>query len=253
MRGLEKPQPPANVSPDGQTPRRFVDAEWEFLADLEGRANKAQFARSEFDQIDKAKLREVMYGEQRSICVYCERRLSEGSPPPQVEHWRPLSASPEFAFHWKNLYLSCSTRDTCDSRKSARRLSAKDTDPDLPWPIDFAYEDVVGFTSGGHVFVNSDVTLDEPTRNALELAIDDREEDGRRRRAILNLNHPTLREARRAALDSERKALELQLGQHTPSADERAVRASQILARDPLPEHVSIRVAWLRKTLGQGS
>ena len=253
MRGLEKPQPPANVSPDGQTPRPMVDAEWEFLADLENRTNKAKFARSEFNQLDKAKLREVMYGEQRSICVYCERRLSEGSPTPQVEHWRPLSASPEFAFHWKNVYLSCSTRDTCDSRKSARRLSAKDTDPDLPWPIDFAYEDVLGFTSAGRVFVRSDVTLEEPTRSALELAIDDREEDGRRRRAILNLNHPTLREARRAALDNEREALELQFGQNTPSANERAVRASHILSRDTLPEQVSTRVAWLLDALGQGS
>ncbi len=252
MRGLEKPQPPANVSPDGQEPRRFVDAEQGFLADLEGRPNKVGFARSEFNQLDKAKLRQVMYGEQGSICVYCERRLSEGGSP-RVEHWRPVNAAPELALHWNNLYLSCSTRDTCDNRKGAGPLKAKDTDPDLPWPTDFTYEDIVGFNTAGYMYVRSDVTLDEPTRSALELAIDDREYGGQRRRAILNLNHPTLRAARSAALDSERTRLRQSFGQHTPSAEERAVRASQILVRAPLPEHVSIRVAWLRKTLGHGS
>ena len=253
MRGLEKPRPPANVSPDGQVPRPFVDAEQEYLGALGNRSNKAQFARSEFNQLDKAKLRQVIYGEQGSICVYCERRLSEDASPPQVEHWRPLSAVPEFAIHWKNLYLSCSTRDTCDSRKGARPLKAKDTDPDLPWPTDIAYERLVGFTSAGYMYVRSDVPLDRPTRNALELSIGDREHGGRTRRAILNLNHPTLREARSAALDSERTTLGLGQGSPTPSQEDRAERAAQILGRNPLPEHVSIRVAWLRKTLGRGS
>ena len=78
MRGLEKPQPPANVSPDGQALRPFVDAEQEYLAALGITANKARFARTEFNQLDKAKLREVMHGEQGSICVYCERRLVGG-------------------------------------------------------------------------------------------------------------------------------------------------------------------------------
>ena len=253
MRGLDKLQPPANVSPDGQEPRRFVDAEQDFRAALVSAADKGRFARTEFNQLDKAKLRQVMYGEQGSVCVYCERRISEGTPSPQVEHWRPLGAAPEFAIHWNNLYLSCPTRDTCNSWKGDRRLKAKDTDPDLPWPTGFAYECVIGFTSAGHMYVRSDVTLDEPTRNALELAIGDREHGGQRGSAILNLNHPTLREARIAALDSERTIVGHSQGSPTPSQEDRAARAAQMLGRNPLPEHVSIRVAWLCKTLGRGS
>ncbi len=248
MRGLKKPRPPENISPDGQAPRRFVDAEQGYLAALGSRPNKARFARTEFNQLDKAKLRQVMYGEQRSICVYCERRLSEGTSPPHVEHWRPLSADPGFAVHWNNIYLSCSTRDTCENRKGARPLKANDADPDLPWPIHFAYECVVGFTTAGHLYVRNDVHLNGPTRDALELAIG----DGKLRGAILNLNHPTLREARRAALDSERTRLARNFSRRAASAKQRAVRASQILNRDPRPEHVSIRVAWLLKTLGRG-
>ena len=72
MRGLRKPWPPGNVSPDGQAQRRFVDAKREYLADLPVAADKVRFARAEFDRLDKPKLRQVMHGEQGSICVYCE-------------------------------------------------------------------------------------------------------------------------------------------------------------------------------------
>lgn len=248
MRGTKKPRAPANVSPDGQIPRLFVDAERDFLAALKNASNRARFARTEFNQIDKAKLRKVMYGEQGSLCVYCERRLSEGASLSRVEHWRPLRTAPGLAIHWNNLYLSCSTKDTCDRRKGARPLKANAVDPELPWPIDFAYECVVGFTTAGHLYVRKDVYLHGATRNALELAIG----DGRLSGSILNLNHPTLREARRAALDSERTRLARNFSRRAASAEERAVRASQILDRDPRPEHVSTRVAWLLETLGRG-
>lgn len=255
MRGLKKPRPPANVSPNGQEPRRFVDAEREYRKALESAPNKARFARTEFDQLDKAKLRKVMYGEQGSICVYCERRLSESTSSassPRVEHWRPLSSVPEFAFHWNNLYLSCPTRDTCDSRKGRRPLKAKDDDPDLPWPTDFEYEQAISFTTAGQMYVRNDVHMDEATRRALQLAIDDSELGGKLHSAILNLNHPTLLEARRAALDSERARLARIFAAHAPSPEDLGMRAEQILDRNLLPEHVSIRVAWLRNTTGLG-
>ena len=248
MRGLDKPQPPANVSPDGHQPRSFAEAEQEYLEALPNRANKPASARAAYRRLDKPKLRQVLYQEQGSICVYCECRLAEGWPPPRVEHWRPLSKVPECALHWNNLYLSCTTRDTCDRRKQARRLKASDADPDLPWPTDFAYERAVGFTTAGYMYVRNDIDLDEPTRGALELAIDDCEDGGLVRRAILNLNHPTLLEARRVAMDIEKERHD----KHAMSQEERKARASQILDRDPRPEHVSARVAWLLDTLGQG-
>ena len=253
MRGLRKPWPPANVSPDGQPPRRFVDAEREYLAALQGEADKARFARAEFDRLDKPKLRQVMHGEQGSICVYCESRLVENESPPHVEHWRPLSDDPEFAIHWRNLYLSCPSPETCDASKGARRLKADDTDPELPWPTEFAYERIVGYGRGGDVYVRSDVQIDEKFRKTLELAIDDGDHGGVQRKAILNLNHPTLVESRRAAMDSERTKLERDFGQRTASREERVERATELLGQNPLPEHISTRVAWLRKTLGRGS
>ena len=208
--------------------------------------------RTEFDQLDKAKLRQVMYGEQGSLCVYCERRLSEHESPPRIEHWRPRSGDPEHALHWDNLYLSCSTKDTCDRAKGSRRLKGDDADPDLPWPTELDYERLVGFTSRGEMCVRDDVPMGEATRRALELAIDDRQHGGERRRAILNLNHPTLVAARSAALDSERTRLNRDFRQRTASREERAARATQFLGQYPRPDFVSIRVAWLRKRLGRG-
>ena len=102
------------------------------------------------------------------------------------------------------------------------------------------------------MYVRNDVHIDGEARKALELAIDDGEHGGEQRKAILNLNHPTLVESRRAALDSERTRLERDFGQRTASREERAERATELFGQEPLREHVSIRVAWLRKTLGRG-
>ena len=252
MRGLSKPWPPSNVSPDDQAPRRFVDAEREYLRALPNRSNKAEFARTEFDQLDKGKLREVMSGEQASLCVYCERGLPENGGPAHIEHWIPLSGAPEHALHWRNLYLSCAMIETCDGAKGNRRLRWDDADPDLPWPTECDYERLVGFGSDGGMYVRDDVNIDEATRKALELAIDDPQQGEDRRRAILNLNDPTLVEDRRAALDRERTRMEKDFKNRTATRDEREQRAVLLLGMDPRPEFVSIRVAWLRKKLGGG-
>lgn len=76
MRQLLKQDAPGNVRPDDQEPQQFVDAEREYLEALPNKRNQTEFAKSEFDQLDKGKLREVMHGEKASLCVYCERRFS---------------------------------------------------------------------------------------------------------------------------------------------------------------------------------
>jgi len=252
MRRVSKPWPPADVSPDGQAARSFVHAEQDYLASLPTEHDQTAFARSRFDQLDKTKLRAVMYHEQRSICVYCERRIQAGHPPPRIDHWRPLSRDHQQALCWKNLYLSCPTAGTCDDAKGGRPLKWDEAHTDLPWPVEFAYEDALGFTSRGEIYVRSDAPLDEARRRALELALDDRPDGDRSRAAILNLNHPTLVAARAAALDSERTRLQQDFEGRTASRDERGERANDLVAGDPLPPFVSIRAAWLRRMLGRG-
>lgn len=253
MRGILKSRPPRDVYPDGHASASLRDAENAYLTMLPGESNQASFARSEFDRLDKKKLRHVMYREQRSLCIYCEREIGEGHPPSRIDHWRPLSRNPALALHWKNLYLSCTNPETCDSAKGDRPLRWDDADPDMPWPVDFRYEDVVGFTSFGEIYVRSDVAwLPDVVRRALELAIADRADGTRVRRSIVNLNDPALVKARVAAVRGERRRMEKDFKNRAATRVEREERAARLLGKDRLPEFVSIRVAWLRKPRGRG-
>ena len=252
MRGISKPWPPRDVYPDGHEPVGLREAEGAYLAALPEARDQVSFARSEFDRLKKQKLRVEMYREQRSLCIYCERQIAEGYSTPRIDHWRPLSLDPALALHWKNLYLSCPSLETCDSAKGDRPFRWDDADPNMPWPVDLPYEGVVGFTSRGRIYVRSDVTLPDATRRALELAIADRADGNRVRRGIVNLNQPGLIRARAAALHGERKRMEKNFENRTATRDEREERASQLRDSGQPPAFVSIRVAWLRKMLGRG-
>ena len=122
----------------------------------------------------------------------------------------------------------------------------------MPWSVDLRYEDVVGFTSRGEIYVRSDVTLPDAIRRAIELAIAGRTDGDRVRRSIVNLNDPALVKARSAVVRGERKRMEKDFENRTATRDEREERATQLLGREQLPAFVSIRVAWLRKRLGRG-
>ena len=193
-----------------------------------------------------------MYREQRSLCIYCERQITESYPTPRIDHWYPLSRDPGLALHWRNLYLSCHKLKTCDSAKGDHPFRWDDADSHMPWPVDLRYEDVVGFTSRGEIYVRSDVPLPDAIRRALELAIAGRTDGARVRRSIVNLNDPALVKARSAAVRGERKRLAKDFENRIATKAEREERASQLLGRRHLPEFVSIRVASLRKTLGRG-
>ena len=252
MRGVSKHWPPGAVYPDGQAQMSLRDAEEAYLAALPGVSNQRSFARSKYEDLDNRKLRREMYREQHALCIYCERQIDESYPTPHIDHWRPLSLDLEFALNWKNLYLSCPFPDTCDSAKGDQALRSDDADPHLPWPVDLPYEDVVGFTSRGEIYVRSDVGLYDAIRRALELAIGNHTDGAQVRPGIVNLNHPALVEARAGAVDSERTHMERSFTNRTATRNDRNARATLLLCQDPRPAFVSIRVAWLRRMLGKG-
>lgn len=252
MRRLNKPWPPNDVSQVGKQSKTMRQAEVEFLAALASAIDKSRCARTTFDDLNKAKLRAVLYVEQGSLCVYCERRVAEGYPAPRIDHWRPLGANPDLALHWRNLYLSCPTERTCDCRKHKTQLRADNDSPELPWPVDQDYEQCVGFTSLGEMYVRSGAPLNDAQRNALLLAIGLPHDNNTKDNGILNLNHPALVAARAAAIDSERSRLERDYKGKTASKADRQARAHTMLGEQPLRAHVSIRVGWLFKTLGAG-
>ena len=252
MRRLSKPWPPADVSPEGREQCSFADAERRYLEALPGSTDPASFARSEFDRLEKRKLRAVMYEEQRYLCAYREREIYEGGPLPRIDHWRPLSRNHGFALHWKNLYLSCSSTETCDGAKGDRSLKWDDGDPDLPWPTDFDYERHVGFTSRGEIYVRNDTGMNDVTRRALELAVDNHQVGTCKQESVLNLNHPALVAARAAAIDSERVRMEREFKGKTATPADRQRREDTLMREDRQKPFISIRVSWLRRIMGRG-
>ncbi len=263
MRRIPKGTPPRNVSPDGQVQRTLDQAERALLEEFQQVVNvsapsRSACARSAFDALDKSKLRNALHHEQGSLCIYCESRLTTeervvvGRPAARIDHWRPLSLNPELALHWRNLYLSCTSQTSCDCRKQNSPLRLNGTSPDLPWPSNHPYEQCVGFNSLGEIYVRSDAPLDEAQRRALSLAIGIPHDEETTDNGILNLNHPTLVSARLAALKVEKKGLERDYPSKTVDRQDRERRAAKMLADRPIKSYVSIRVAWLCKTLGAG-
>jgi uncharacterized protein (TIGR02646 family) len=256
VRGIRKLDPPTNVSPDDQEQCSMVAAEKQFLDALADAPDPPGYARARFDTMEKKKLRAALYREQRSICVYCERRIQdkEGVDPPPVEHWHALSRYPHLSHRWRNLYLSCTTAGTCDDAKKHRRLCWDEGDgehADLPWPADRSYERCVGFTSDGYAYVREDAPLDDAHKRALALAIEDRADGAGKRTSILNLNHPALRTAREAEIDAERARMERDFPNRRATREQKEARAAALLDESPYPPSVSVRVAWLRKELGK--
>ena len=252
MRRVSKSYPPRDVRPAGQESATLNEAEAAYLEELPEARNPVSFARSEFDGLEKRKLRAEMYRDQRSLCVYCERRIAEGYPAPRVDHWHPLSLKPGLALRWENLYLSCPSPETCDSAKGDRPLQLNDDDPHLPWPVDFQYEDAVGFTSLGEMYVRSDVALPSATLRVLELAMGAPADEMGDQPGIVNLNDRALIAARAAEIDHEYGRLKSDLTNADATEDQREGRAAQLLDRDPRPAFVSVRVALLRDALGLG-
>ena len=246
MRSISKPSLPPDVHADGHEPASLGEAEETFIAGLLEAPDQALFARSRFDELDKQKLRVEMYREQRSLCIYCEREVAEGYPAPRIDHWYPLSERPQLGFDWNNLYLSCTSVETCDAAKGKQSLPVARHGCALAGPL--PYEDVIGFTSRGKAYVRSDVALPEGTRQALERGLFAGQDGYQVRRQSVNLNHPALVSARAAAFDGERERME----NGTASETECEERATMLLEQDVRPPFVSIRVAWLRKTLGCG-
>src|SRR4051812_37050854 len=130
MRGLTKGPSPNNVSPPGQVPRSLADADAAYQLSRVTAADPIAHGRSAFDSMHKRYLRDLLFVEQRYICVYCERTIDEFHPPPPIDHWNPLSQFLQQVFDWNNLHISCLSVDTCDDRKKSAALN-------LLWPAQF--------------------------------------------------------------------------------------------------------------------
>jgi hypothetical protein len=101
------------------------------------------------------------------------------------------------------------------------------------------------------MYVRTDAPLNDAQRRALVRALGVPHDGTTQDNGILNLNHPSLVAARSAAVNVERKRMERDYKNKAASRADREVRAERMLGERPLQAFVSIRVGWLRGTLGR--
>jgi uncharacterized protein (TIGR02646 family) len=264
MRRVDKRWPPSSIV--ARPHQTLSEAEADFLTALLSESNPGEYARGRFDELDKKGLRQEFYQEQHGLCIYCEATLSSDlccqelkeKPSLPIEHWQPLSLVPEKAFHWKNLYLSCCTPDTCDGSKADIPLNFTETTP-LPWPCTFEYQTVLAYDREGRIYVKATSSLSLEEREHLEKAIGAWVDPVTSKPPkpgspgnVLNLNHPELCRARRKALDQLRVLMERRFPNHHASLAQRKALAQELLQQFPLLSFISVRVAWLENELGKG-
>lgn len=241
MRGLIKGPAPTNVSRPGQPQRSLAEVDAAYQLSRVTAVDPVSHARLEFDDMHKRALRDLLFVEQRYLCIYCESPIDEVRSPPPIDHWNPLSLFLHLVFDWNNLHISCQSAGTCDNRKKSLALN-------LPWPVNFQYEQVLGFTSGGRMYVRTDVQVAPEIRQALEIALDD-QLGPPVARSTLNLNHSALRAARAAAIEAEEMMAETQ---PPMTAAQRQQRVAALLAQPRRDSFVSARLAYLSGQLGVG-
>lgn len=254
MRGVRKSRSPVDVSKPGHSKISLRKAAQDLSKLLAGSPphEHVKRARSAFEDIARSKLRPILLTDQSHLCVYCEARVvDDPAQPPRVSHWEPLGQAPTQALEWKNLYLSCRSLTSCDEQQRGDRLVWNASDDSLPPPCNCKYERYLGFGKGGDVYVKKNASLTESQRRALELAIDAREDCGRKRGSLLGLNSPALIKARKQAIDCERHRLKTAFGEKDVGDEDRQAVADKLLAQSPLESFVSVRVAWWTRRLGK--
>lgn len=134
-------------------------------------------------------------------CAYCEGPIFHGG---HIEHFRrknPHLGYPELTFAWNNLFFSCDSKEHCGHFKDRRRGEPYDANslvkPDEDDPDKFLF-----YHSSGEVRARNREDMSDEDRKRAEETI-----------RVFNLDCPTLRGARRQALNIYR-------GRHRDVLDE---------------------------------
>ena len=121
---IRKGPPSTEVSQEINRVKR--DFDWSHVAKDD--QNKARTA---FDQLDKKMIRDQLFREQKSLCVYCMRKLKNDESA-SIEHWIPISSDATKALDYSNMMLCCDGGRSsavmprvlcCDAAKADRVIS----------------------------------------------------------------------------------------------------------------------------------
>lgn len=184
-----------------------------------------------FDDVDapKDEVRHALCTEQFGLCCYCMQRIGPTGQKMKIEHWAPQSKVPERALDYSNLLGAClggqggpPSMQHCDTAKGARAVHHDPTKADC--------SKLFRYLSTGEI----------------------RETDGNARAKAdietLALNHPRLREGRKARIDETLRQVQ-SLGTAVSVTRLEAIAASlaQPDATGNLPPFCEAAVFWLRR------
>lgn len=221
--------------PDGIRGANWIGAGIALRRDIQALATlqaKRIRARTEFnDAVDKPVAAAVLAQEQRGLCAFCEQQVRAQNPVGRarirIAHWSPVSATPEQALDWTNLFASCSAPDSCDQHQ-------RDQAPGFLNPGQEHWTRHMDFRADGSVAARPTAppefqhALQEPQRN------------------LWNLNSASIRAARQAAI-------EIELSEARDERDRRRAPKAEVIAQrvaaltgEPMPFQSAVLQAFER-------
>jgi len=75
----------------------------------------------------RSQLREdILFNEQKSLCVYCEKKIDSDSKNSNIDHFKTRNLFPDKTLHYENLLVSCKTKGRCSSFKDKQVKQKED-------------------------------------------------------------------------------------------------------------------------------
>lgn len=114
--------------------------------------------RKQFDSLPKGVIRKALLEEQRGLCAYCMRRISDDGRKTTIEHWYPISKKKSGALEYSNMLGVCHggrivSQETkrvlcCDASKGEQKITID--------PQNESHMRDIAYTRNGIIYTMSD-------------------------------------------------------------------------------------------------
>ena len=183
----------------------------------------------------KEDIRKQLLSEQGFLCAYCMTRINDNPLETKIEHWHSQSNYPHEQLNYKNLLLTCKGNEGrspeeqhCDTKKGNLNILFNPSNPDHDIERLIEYH------------------LDDGTIKSTNHEFD------KELNAILNLNHPLLKENRLSVLKAVMEILNNKKGKRNRKQIENYLRRWQIKdTSGNLQEFCGVAIYYLKKKLSR--
>ncbi len=179
-------------------------------------------------------LRAALVDEQRGLCCYCMRRISEDGGKMKIEHWHCTSRYPDEELDYGNLLGACKGGEGspygvqhCDTRKANRDLQWNPADPRR------RIEERIKYGADGTIR-STDATFDDQLND------------------VLNLNVSHIKDRRRAVQDGIVKWFEVsRRRKRSMSRSRLRAKIDKLSCASPMDAYGPVVIWWLERRLAR--